>query len=133
MVGKELMADVVEIANDRHVDVHAEQALLDMRHGGGCLVAVNRNAHDFRTSPRQVRDLLGGRLDVGGIGIGHRLHDNGRAAADGDVANLYGDGSMPFGGAGKFHHWRSPLGAEPILAPGQGENGRPRYSLTEGG
>ena len=37
-----------------------------------------------------------GPLDVGGVGIGHRLHDNGRAAADGDAADIDRDRNVPW-------------------------------------
>jgi hypothetical protein len=36
---------------------------------------------------RQCRDLRDGALDIGGVGVGHRLHDDRRAAADGDIAD----------------------------------------------
>ena len=39
-----------------------------------------------------LRDLLGCRLGVGGVGVGHRLHDDGVAAPDGDVADSDRDG-----------------------------------------
>ena len=104
MIGKKLVADIVEVADDRHVDIHFEQPLLDMRHGGRGLVAVDRDAHDLRAGARQRRHLLRRPLDIGGVGIGHRLHHNGCAAADGHIADLHGNGLMPFGGAGKFHH-----------------------------
>ena len=104
MVGEKLVADVMEVADDRHVDIHLEQPFFDVRHRGRRLVAVDRDAHDFRTGARQRRDLLGGRLDIGGVGIGHRLHHDGCAAADGDIADLHGNGFVPCGGTGKFHH-----------------------------
>ncbi len=34
----------------------------------------------------------------------NRSGDNGRAAADGDLAHLYRHGFVPFSGAGEFHH-----------------------------
>ena len=104
MIGEELVADIVEVADDRHVDVHLREPLLDVRHGGRGLVAVDGDAHDLGTGARQRRHLLRRRLDVGRVGIGHRLHHDGRAAADGDVADLDGDGFVPLGGSGKFHH-----------------------------
>ena len=64
----------------------------DRRRG---LVAVDGNSHDLRAGARQRRDLLYGPRDIGGIGIGHRLHDNGCAAADGHLADLHGNGLMP--------------------------------------
>jgi hypothetical protein len=98
MVGKQLVADIVEVADDRHVDLHLEQPLLDVRHGRRRFVAVDGDADHLRAGARQRRDLLRGPFDVGGVGIGHRLHHDGRVAADGHVADLHGDGAMPCGG-----------------------------------
>ena len=47
MIGQQLVADVVEVADERHVAADLEQPLLDVRHGGGGLVAVDRDAHDL--------------------------------------------------------------------------------------
>jgi hypothetical protein len=38
-----------------------------------------------------------GALHVGGVGIGHRLHDDGRIAADDDAAYIHGDGGAAGG------------------------------------
>ncbi len=88
MVGQKLVADVMEVADDRHVDAHLEEPLLDVRHGGRRLVAVDRDAHDLGTGARQRRDLPGGAFDIGGVGIGHRLHDDRRTAADRHAADI---------------------------------------------
>ena len=57
MIGQQLVADVMEVADDRHVDADLEQPLLDLRHGGGGLVAVDRDAHDLGAGARQRRHL----------------------------------------------------------------------------
>ena len=134
VIGQELVADIVEVADDRHVDVHFQEPLLDVRHGGRGLVAVDGDAHDFGAGPRQRRHLLRRPVDVGGVGIGHRLHHDGRAAADGDVADLDGDGLVPLGGTGKFHHRSSPLTLMlwPLARAGNGAR-TAAYSLTAAG
>ena len=104
VVGEELVADVMEVADDRHVDVHLQKLFLDVRHGGRGLVAVDSDADDLGTGPRQRRHLPCRPFGVGGVGIGHRLHHDGRAAADSHVADLDADRLMPCGGTGKFHH-----------------------------
>ncbi len=67
----------------------------DVRNGGGGLVAVDGDAHDFGAGARQRRDLRDGAVDIGGVGVGHRLHDDRRAAADGDVADHDLGGEVP--------------------------------------
>src|SRR5579885_2938803 len=49
MIGQKLVADVVKITDDRDVDPRLGQPLLDVRYGGGSLVAVDGDAHDLRT------------------------------------------------------------------------------------
>ena len=119
VVGEELVADIVEVADDRHVDIHTQQPLLDVRHGGSRLVTVDRYANEFRAGTRERGHLPGRAFDVGGIRVGHRLHHDRCAAADGDVAHLHGNCSMPFRRAGKLHH-RKALVFLPVR--GQGIN-----------
>ena len=40
------------------------------------------HAHDVGAGLGDAADLVHRRLQVGGLGLGHRLHDDGRAAAD---------------------------------------------------
>ena len=94
IVGQQRVAVVMEVADDRHVHAHLRQPLLDVRHGGGGLVAVDRDAHDFGAGAGQRRHLARGALDVGRVGVGHRLHDDRRVAADGDAADIDGDRFM---------------------------------------
>ena len=71
-----------------------------MRHGGGGLVPVDRDAHDLGPGAGQGRDLPGGAFDVGRVGVGHRLDHDRRAAADHDVADPNADRLPPRHGAG---------------------------------
>ena len=99
MFGQQLMADIVEIADERDVDPLRAQAVADVRHGGGGLVAIDGDADEFRARARQRRDLPRRRLDVGRVGVGHGLHGDRRAAADDDRArpgaDPHADGSVP--------------------------------------
>ena len=99
MVGQQLVADIMEIADQRRGDAALAQLVADMRHGGRGLVAIHRDADHFGAGARQRCDLLDGALDVGGVGVGHRLHDDRRAAADGDVADHDLGGGVPGPGA----------------------------------
>ena len=48
----------------------------------------HRHAHDVGAGLGDRADLLHRRREVGGLGLGHRLHGDGRAAADRDRADL---------------------------------------------
>ncbi len=123
VVGEQRVADVVEVADDRHVDAHLEQLVLDVRHGRGGLVAVDRDAHDLGARTRQRRHLPHGAFDIGGVGVGHRLHHDRRAAADGHIADLDGDGLVPRRGDGEFLH-RTVLLIFRLPLAGRGRGGR---------
>src|SRR5262249_60817654 len=74
----------------------------------GCApVAIHRTAPMFGTGARQSRHLLRGGLGIGRIGIGHRLHHNRRAAADGHASDFDADRAMPGGWTGKRDHVNS--------------------------
>ena len=107
MVGQQLVADIVEVADDRHVDAHLEQPLLDVRHRRRRLVAVDGDAHDLGAGARERRHLPRGSLDVGGVGIGHRLHDDRRAAADHHAADIDGHRSASLLRPASVISWRS--------------------------
>ena len=88
MIGQQLVADVMEVADDRHFAADLEQPLLDLRHGGGGLVAVHGDADDLGAGGGQRRHLADGAVDIGGVGVGHRLHHHRGVAAHRDVADL---------------------------------------------
>ena len=68
------------------------ELLDDGRDGGSGFFVVDRDANQFGAGPRQRRDLLDGAGDVGGIGVGHRLHHNRCIAADADAIDRARDG-----------------------------------------
>ena len=100
IVRQQLVADIMEIADQRRGDATLAQAVADMRHGSGGLIAVDRDPHHFGPGARQGCDLGDGAVDIGGVGVGHRLHDDRGAAADGDIADHDLGGGMPGPGAG---------------------------------
>ena len=119
VIGEQLVADIVEIADERRVDAHPRETVADMRHGGGRLVAVDGDAHQFRARLRERGHLPRRALDVGGIRVGHGLHDDRRAAshAHGALAGaddnagravtrrrFGGDGLRQAGGVDRFGH-----------------------------
>ena len=106
------MADVMEIADDRHMDAPLRQPFPDMRHGRRRLVTIDGDAHDLGTRARQSRDLRRGAVHIGGIGVGHRLDDDGRAAADEHAADIDRHGHVPGGWARGYRDWQAGKGVE---------------------
>ena len=88
---QQLVAVVMEVADERHVDAHAIELLADRRHLARRFRRIDRDPHQFRTGLRQFLDLDGRADRVGGIGVGHRLHDDGRVAADPHHATAVAD------------------------------------------
>jgi hypothetical protein len=80
----------VEVADDRHVHPHHRQPLGDPRHGSRGGRRVHRDAHQLGTGAGQLGDLFRRAGGVLGVGVGHRLHHDRRAAADPHLADLYG-------------------------------------------
>src|SRR5215469_95637 len=87
--GQQHVAVVVEVADDGHVATGVEQPLLDERHRFGGFRNVDGPADDFRAGFGEFDALPEGSIDVGRVGIGHGLDDNGSAAADLNVADFY--------------------------------------------
>jgi hypothetical protein len=84
---QQLVAVVVEVADQRHVAAGGVQPRADRGHLRGRLRRVHRDAHQLRAGAPQLLDLARRRCGVGGVGIGHGLHHHRRAAADGDRAH----------------------------------------------
>ncbi len=83
------MAVVVKVADERSFAAGVQHALLDFGHSGGGFGKIHGDADHLRAGGGQLDALLRGGGDVGGVGIGHGLNDDGRAAADGHVADLH--------------------------------------------
>ena len=90
---EQLMAVVVEVADQRHVDAHHVEPLADAWHRGRGFRRVHRDAHELGSCARELGDLLCGAFDVGRVGVRHRLHDDRRNAADLNVSDAHRDGS----------------------------------------
>ena len=89
ILGQQDVAVVVKIADERSFAAGVEHALLDFGDGGGGFRNVHGDADHLRAGGGQLDALLHGGGDVGRVGIGHGLDDDGRAAADGHVADFH--------------------------------------------
>ena len=91
VVDQELVAVVVEVADDRHVDAEAADLADHLGDGGGGLLGVDRDPDELRAGVRQPRDLDRGPVGVGGVGVRHRLDDDRVGAPDEDAADVHAD------------------------------------------
>ena len=91
ILGEELVAVVVEVADDGRVPALGADALDDVGHGFGGVVVVDGDADELGAGAGEGGDLLDGGLDVGGVGVGHRLDDDRGVGADTDAAYVDGD------------------------------------------
>ncbi len=92
MLFQQRVAVIVEVADQRRLEPKNVEPLADVRYGGGGLGAIHGDAHQLRAGARQRRDLRRRGIDIGRVGIGHRLHDDRRVATDGDAADRDGNG-----------------------------------------
>jgi hypothetical protein len=82
---EELMAVVVEVADDGDVDADFGEALDDVGDGFRGVVVVDGDADELGAGFDELGDLLDGGGGVGGVGVGHGLHDDGGFGADFDL------------------------------------------------
>lgn len=85
------MADIMEVTDQRHIEAKAQKAITNLRNGSSAFIAVYGDADDFGACAKQSRDLLDGGVDIGGIGIRHRLDDDRRATTDDHATNIDGN------------------------------------------
>ncbi len=88
MIGEELVAVVMEVADERDRAAERIEALADRGHRGRGLRRVDGDADELRAGLGELAHLRDRGLDVGGVGVRHRLHDDRRAAADRHAADV---------------------------------------------
>ena len=100
-IAEQLVAAVVEIADQRHVTVECVERFANGRHGGSRFSGVHGDPDELRARIRERLDLRNGRRHVRRVRIGHRLDDDRCAAADRDAA----DEHLPRGTARHGHRF----------------------------
>ena len=85
------MAVVVEVADERRRDARVEHPLLDLGHRRRRFGHVDGHPDHLGPGLRQLDALLRGRRRIRRVGHRHRLDDDGRAAADLNVADANAD------------------------------------------
>ena len=91
ILGEQQVAVVVEVPDDRDIDAGAKDPARDLRHGGGGGIVVHRHPDELRSGAGERDHLFGGRERIGGVGVGHRLHDHRMRRSNGDISNVCGD------------------------------------------
>ena len=77
----------MKVADDGDTHILTLELLDDGRNRGGSFVVIYGDSNQLGTGTSQGRDLLHRRGDVGGVGVGHRLHHNWCIGADAHSAN----------------------------------------------
>ncbi len=69
VVGQQLVADIMKVADNRHVGAELPETVLDVRYGRGRRIAINGNAHQLGARCRQCGDLPRRAFDIGSVGF----------------------------------------------------------------
>src|SRR5881394_2064816 len=110
----------MEVSDDGDVAAGVEKALFDCGNGGRGFGDVDSPANDFGAGFGEFERLFERGFDVGGVRVGHGLDDDGCAAANLDVADLYAVG---------FAAWVARGGGVGAGAGDLGERGHRKNSL----
>ena len=92
---QQFVAVEVEITDQRNRDPALGEAVADVRYRCGGLLGVDRDAHDLGAGTCERTHLRDGGIDVRGVGVGHRLHDDRRIATDLHAADETLDAATP--------------------------------------
>ena len=87
---EQLVADIMKIADQRNIDAAFVQLVANVGNRLRRRRSIDGQAHQFRPGPGQRLDLIGGGNHVGGVGVGHGLHDHRKITAHGDGASCRG-------------------------------------------
>ena len=90
---QQLVAVVVEVADDRHGRAQAPDLAHDLRDRRGRRLGVDGDPDQLGAGVSQPGDLDRGGVRVGRVRVGHRLDDDRMAAADHHAADVHGRGA----------------------------------------
>jgi hypothetical protein len=77
----------MEVADDGRVNADFRQTLNNVRHALGGAIVVHRDTDELRTGAGERNTLLDRRVDIGSVGVSHRLDNDRRVAADTHVSD----------------------------------------------
>ncbi len=86
------MSIVMKISDQGNVYTKRPERLDNAGNSLGGIVGVDGDTDQLRTRASQLHHLVYGRCGIGGVGVGHRLHDNRMIAADVHPADIHDDG-----------------------------------------
>ena len=93
ILGQQQVAVVVEVADDRNRDPQAIQPLDDRGDRRRRRLVVDRHPDQLAAGAREIGDLLDRSRHVGGVGVGHRLDDDGMIGPDPNATDGGGYGA----------------------------------------
>ena len=88
-LGQKYVPVVMKVADDGSVAPGIAHPFFDLRNRRCRFRHVHCPTHNLRPGFGQLQSLLQRRPDVGGVRVGHGLHDDGRASADAHVSDLH--------------------------------------------
>jgi hypothetical protein len=77
----------MKIADQRNVDAHVGDARRNLRHSGRSLFVVDCNPNELGAGVGKIDHLGSSFGGIGGIGVRHRLNDDGMAYADSNATD----------------------------------------------
>jgi hypothetical protein len=85
------VAVIVKVSDDGNLKAALAQSFDYAGDGFGGLSGVYGDADEFRACAIKLFYLMGRRLRIDGVCVGHRLNDDGIIAADADAPDIDGD------------------------------------------
>ena len=88
VLDQQLVAVVVEVADDRDANAQVVELAPDLRHGARGAIVVDRDAHELGACVGERGNLQGRGVGVGRVRVRHRLDDDRVARADQHAADV---------------------------------------------